>query len=384
MLYSFHSPLSVKITVFGFYGEKNAGDEAILLGLLNTFKTLGVRMQDISVSSADPAETEELYGVGTVPQHFRKKGLMYLTPSNIFRVLSALRSDLSIIGGGALLHERTLYNLPVICGLSYLSSKLSRYSLMLGIGAEQVNSFVGKLMLKLLNSLDFVSARTSMENDNLLSKGVKSVSAADLAFNIQKDEFHIDRARHLLEQFDRPWIGVTYSSWFRSEDYYKLNKLDLDRKYAQFGRFLSKVRERTGGTLFLVPTLLKDWEYSARLRKYAPFLEVLPFFSDPRVVGPVFKHLDFLVGMRLHSLIFATIFNTPFYPIVYDQKVLGFLKDIKYPAEYSKEMGFSFEQFSNAYRKRTYLASTLRSGKRQLIKRGRVNSEAIEEAIARL
>jgi len=51
-----------KILVAGYYGAKNAGDEAILAGLLACFRAAGFA-GDFTVITRDPADTRALHGV---------------------------------------------------------------------------------------------------------------------------------------------------------------------------------------------------------------------------------------------------------------------------------------------------------------------------------
>ena len=62
----------MRLLISGYAGAGNAGDEAILGGLLRTLRTLtsatGQPAHAITVISSDPAQTERLHGVAAVPR----------------------------------------------------------------------------------------------------------------------------------------------------------------------------------------------------------------------------------------------------------------------------------------------------------------------------
>ena len=48
---------------------------------------------------------------------------------------------------------------------------------------------------------------------------------------------------------------------------------------------------------------------------------------EPEEVMSIMSNLDFFIGMRLHSIMFAHIVKIPFVAIIYDKKVEAFLRD---------------------------------------------------------
>jgi polysaccharide pyruvyl transferase WcaK-like protein len=90
---------TVRLVLSGYYGFRNSGDEAVLLGILQALdeagKARGLRFEPI-VLSGDPAWTERQYGVAAVPR---------MNPTAVWRAL--LASDGLISGGGSLLQDAT-------------------------------------------------------------------------------------------------------------------------------------------------------------------------------------------------------------------------------------------------------------------------------------
>ena len=74
----------MKALISGYYGQGNAGDEALLMSLL---QMLPSKIEPI-VISADPQKTQQKYNVKTCPR------------LNVFSLLAALKeSDIFIWGG---------------------------------------------------------------------------------------------------------------------------------------------------------------------------------------------------------------------------------------------------------------------------------------------
>lgn len=95
------------IVISGYYGFHNAGDEAMLLAILQALrKTFDA--PSITVISGNPSDTARTFGVKAVPRF------------GILPILSSLfRTDLLISGGGSLLQDVTswksmIYYLTII------------------------------------------------------------------------------------------------------------------------------------------------------------------------------------------------------------------------------------------------------------------------------
>ena len=84
-----------KIVVSGYYGSRNAGDEAMLAAMIEVLSELDPKLH-ITVISADPEDTERRHGVKAIPW------------LGFGAIWSAIReADLVISGGGSLLQNVT-------------------------------------------------------------------------------------------------------------------------------------------------------------------------------------------------------------------------------------------------------------------------------------
>ena len=85
----------MRLVVSGYYGYGNAGDEAVLAGLLAALREIEPAAS-VTVLSGDPAETRRTHGVDAIPR---------ARPGTLIGALRA--SDGLLSGGGSLLQDRT-------------------------------------------------------------------------------------------------------------------------------------------------------------------------------------------------------------------------------------------------------------------------------------
>lgn len=85
----------MRLVLSGYYGFDNAGDEAVLAGLLASLRRVEPGIE-VTVLSGDPAATERVHGVAAVPR---------ARPGPLRAAL--LGADGLISGGGSLLQDRT-------------------------------------------------------------------------------------------------------------------------------------------------------------------------------------------------------------------------------------------------------------------------------------
>lgn len=90
----------MRYLISGYYGEGNAGDEAILAGIIQEISRRDSAAA-FTVLSFDPADTGRRHGGGRVPLEVVSTSLR--SPRTLHAVMR--RSDLLISGGGSFLHE---------------------------------------------------------------------------------------------------------------------------------------------------------------------------------------------------------------------------------------------------------------------------------------
>jgi polysaccharide pyruvyl transferase CsaB len=291
-----------KVLIAGYYGFGNIGDEAILSAMIASLQAEIPKIQ-ITVASNNSQQTGDLYSVESVPRSLR----------SIRSVLK--KSDLFICGGGGLLQDTTSLNsLTYYCALLILA-RMERVPVMVyaqGIGPlkRRISKFLVRLSI---SGCNVITVRDERSKRILEKIGVRRDIhvTADPALLLKPSQLS------LLKGYKRPLIGYAFRAW---------QGLDFDT----MARMADEVNKRFKGTAVFIPFHYKRDEFVAeqivsRMKTTSTVLRSTELPSD--VLGAI-GELDALVGIRLHSTIFAAIQGIPFIPVSYDPKVSEFAKSI--------------------------------------------------------
>ncbi|ADQ06431.1 polysaccharide pyruvyl transferase CsaB [Caldicellulosiruptor hydrothermalis 108] len=303
------------IVISGYYGQLNTGDEAILRVLIDKLREYEREENEdlnIVVLSSRPELTSKLYNVDSVN---RKK---------IWRVVKSIKKcDIFISGGGSLFQNETsnrslYYYLFQIFVAKLFGKKVFIFSQGIGPIKKWYNILIFKHIIKLA---DYITVRDYDSFDLLhrlkLKKRVDL--SADPAFLL--NPCCEKRVEKLLEKynidFNKKTIGIVVRKWKKEKD--------MADKIAQIADILI---ENEGYNVVFIPfqgkwDIIKINEIISKM-KNKPY--ILSENFQPHELLGVFRNFDLIVGMRLHSLIFAAIMNTRFIGISYDPKIDSFLK----------------------------------------------------------
>lgn len=292
-----------RIVISGYYGFGNTGDEAVLAGILTSFRHLRLDVE-ITVLSGDPERTRAAHP-GVLAVH------RYRVPQ-LIRAIGA--ADLVISGGGSLLQDATsarsiFYYLFILRLARVLRRKTMIYAQ--GVG-PLIRPSARRAVARALNRVDAITLRDDDSQALLGSIGVTRPTrvVADPAFLVEPEVRAADRLleSHGLGNGDfftvsvRPWEGR--GDWLR-----------------EIGDGLRAALGRTGAGLAVLPMQEpEDLTVSSELG----IGQVLRDIGGAGVVKGIIGRSSLVVGMRLHSLIFAASEEVPFVPVVYDPKVASF------------------------------------------------------------
>jgi polysaccharide pyruvyl transferase CsaB len=299
--------MSKRIVISGYYGFGNTGDEAVLAGMLATFSQLALNFE-ITVLSADPDRTiVEHPGVDSVHR--------YSIPS----VIKAMRrADLVVSGGGSLLQDVTSarsakYYLFILKLAQFLRRPTMIYAQ--GIGPLERQG-IRRSVARVLNRSKLITVRDSDSRTLLESIGVIKPPVyitADPSFLIEPD---IEAAGDLIDKHGlsgKELIGVALRPWMGD-------------------KWLSTAIEGISGAceeLGVIPVTIpmqesEDFEVSKSLSTGM----MLSGAGNARMIKGIIAQCGLLVGMRLHSLIFASDVGVACVPIAYDPKITAFASSI--------------------------------------------------------
>ncbi|TJY41923.1 polysaccharide pyruvyl transferase CsaB [Cohnella pontilimi] len=310
----------VRLVLSGYYGFRNSGDEAVLKSILTALEQAGrergVQVEPV-VLSADPEWTSRQYGVESVPR------------MKLAKVRNALRnSDGLISGGGSLLQDATgLGSIPYYLGIMEMArwSGKPTFVYAQGIGPVQRGIFkwpIARAFRKaayvsvrdeesaaLLRRFGVPEARIDVVPDPVM--GLPLADAADSGGADGSDA--------------RPVVGVSVRFW-------RGDRADLDRVAAA----LAMLAGRRSVRLRFLPFhhgpdedasryVMERLSAGAAASGGEPVCELAPAHEDPQAMLREVSRCRLLVGMRLHSLIYAANREVPLLGLSYDPKIDQFL-----------------------------------------------------------
>jgi polysaccharide pyruvyl transferase WcaK-like protein len=128
------------------------------------------------------------------------------------------------------------------------------------------------------------------------------------------------------------YIAVNICGWFRSGEYWGKDENVLQQEISSFAKLVDRLIEDFDHDIVFVNTVVPaDSDVSKRIVQemlYANRATVVDQIQTPREMKNLISSSAMLVGMRLHSIIFAVMTHTPFVAVNYDDKVKSFVERI--------------------------------------------------------
>lgn len=308
-----------RIALSGYYGFGNSGDEAVLQSILFALRAEGerqrVRIEPV-VLSIRPEETSRMYGVTAVHR------------MRFSDVAKALREcDGLISGGGSLLQDATgLKTIPYYLAVLKLAQFYRKPTFIYAQGIGPVHRpifypFIRNVFAK----CKYISVRDE-ESSALLGKmGIerKRVEVVpDPVMGLPMKEGAL-RSRHT-----KPVVGISVRFWNR-------DRSELDG----LAKALHKIAERRSVTLRFLPFHLPDDTEASRyiMERIGSMpegsdMDIIENAVHPQDMLAEVSACDILIGMRLHSLIYAASQEVPLIGISYDPKIDQFLNRLEMKA----------------------------------------------------
>ncbi|HHV71946.1 MAG TPA: polysaccharide pyruvyl transferase CsaB [Clostridia bacterium] len=306
----------IKIVISGYYGFDNAGDEAMLRAIVESFRRHSDQAR-IIVLTANPSKTEQYNDVIGVDR------------MNFWQVRKAIaEADLVISGGGSLFQDVTsarsiYYYLSIIALAKLYRKKIMIYAQGIGPVQRKLARFLTSFLLNRVSLITVRDEKSAQELYKLkVRKDLIHVTADPvLAFPPQDKE----KGRELLLKEgiplgeDRPLIGVSVREWQQFGGYKKA--------LAECCREL--VRKINALIVFFPMHLPADVETSNQIQEMiGEGAYVLKNEYGAKEMIALIGCCTMLIGVRLHALIFAVLMGVPVIGLSYDPKVDRFLSSL--------------------------------------------------------
>lgn len=306
------------IVISGYHGFANSGDEALLFAILNTLRSKKPDL-DFTVLSKTPAETSNVYNVKSINRY------------NLFKVRKEMKNaKMLLFGGGSLLQDVTssksvLYYLIIIALAQACGIKTMLYANGIGPILKKHNRHLAS---RILNKVDIITLRDDKSDEELKSLGVTKpeiIITADPAFTIDTD---ITRSGKFFTNIAGVPNGtklcvVSIRSWKNASANFRFD----------LARLCDFMVEKHGIYPLFVPMQYpEDTEISKQimsLMKHSSYI-INRELSVPEMFS-VLSEAEILIGMRLHSLIYATTLAIPAMALCYDPKISAFMESLNQP-----------------------------------------------------
>ncbi len=364
----------LRIAVSGYYGFKNAGDDAILMAMVATIRALAPGAE-ITVFSSSPVETRQLYGVRAV-NRWNPLGIIW----------TLLRSDMLLSGGGGLLQDVTgvrsiCYYLAVVLLALVVCKPVVYYAQ----GVGPVRTRFGRWLTRVVsNRVDLITIRDQASRDDFLAMGVNRpplVVTADPVLALNPAQLDIADGAELLAELHRAGSADSHAGRPEQARHPGLNGVNggLQESVSPDGAEKTPEPaspngkgeataeadagpERTKTAKRRLGIIIRDWPDDGQCKKcivtaadrfvrngweviLVPFhypddvqacKEVSWLMQEPNLlvdrrqtVGALFGLLgafDLVLAMRLHAIVMSSVMRVPCVGISYDPKVERFLE----------------------------------------------------------
>lgn len=332
-----------EILIVGYFGKGNIGDEAILSSTLSRIN----KDETVVVLSDNPDETIRMHYVRSIKYSYRRLPLLLL------RIIRK-RPKILFPGGGYFYGGavRTIALIAIIGKL--FGSKIEIVAVGVGpflsheiVGLYQDNDeFTGlnKVCLRIIFTIaDYASVRDDFSKQMIVRAGLKNIKVEkDPALYLKPidEKFAFDLFNSALPRLNSPLVGLNIR--------YIPDREIMDKIINVMTEVSKFVIEKLNGSVIFVPfgiryqnelnkfSSINDDEIAFNLLKKSCVSEKVYFlrgrYTPSELLG-MFRFFDSFVGMRLHSVVFASIMQVPVFAVSYEQKINSFARAMEYPCK---------------------------------------------------
>ena len=316
-----------KIVIHCASGIMNSGDEAILDVLVKEF----YGKYDITVISLNAEYTKRMHPGIRVIDNKDKQWKKAIDVCDVF-----------VLGGGGLLQDTTtIYNVSRWLTKLKYAIQHHKKTMVFANSFEPVKFKINAhLIRKWLKKVDVITVRDAISLKVLKRLGIQNaVLTADPVFDYEKTEIP-------EKNYPQEFITMTVRHWYDTHPFIPVgvcNKLGIrtkknKTKYEQYIQSLSEVvnwvnTEKKMSVVFLCFCIDRDAKVAEDVLARVQHKEMNKIVNDkyqtPTELMEYIGHSRLLLGMRLHSLIYACLEKTPMVVLSYQTKVKGMAKALR-------------------------------------------------------
>lgn len=311
----------MRLLVFGgWFGSRNLGDDAILVGLREVLEA-NVPGARLTALSTDPEYTRAACGVDAVRLQSPRALLR-----NREEYLAAFRdADAVIVTGGTPIYDYGHVSRAIHMGLpAAQGNPMALFS----VGAQPLRSLQGREVTRLLlRGAAAISVRDHASRRVLAQLTAQPITVTgDTGLHVRAEAAGAD--------LERPAAVVCprlFSANYRAHYHAQLSQEDMSRTRHMVARAVDALRD-AGLNVYTVPfhTVRPDDDRLeiTRIMNLVKHRDVVALDRPPSP-GQALSLLgqaDLVLGLRLHSLVLAAAAGTPVASVDYDPKIRGFME----------------------------------------------------------
>lgn len=376
-----------KITIAGYFGLQNAGDEAILSAMLKDLTQFQHNLE-FTVLSYAPGFIASEYSLSTVFWSDWPKVADEIAMSDLVLLSGGLLHDYDGVDLSKILISQEM-GFESVVSIPILANQIGIPYMLYAIGVGPLHSDLSKMIVRDIVDRASICTVRDRGSKRLLQKIGSSPDhvqvTADPAFGI--DPISTPQVKSILvtefgSDLVHPLLGVALRSWnFRIPEEEWLQEI-----IAGCDQYL----DHTDGTILFIPfhnhEILQSSDRSISLlvkerMRNRDRAFVLASNYRPREICGVIGNCDYVLGMRLHSLIFASKMCVPFVGLSYDPKVTNFIEEIGFDSHSFDIRRIKGEQLANRlldlHEERRSICQVLERSKEKFISASRENANVV-------
>ena len=304
-----------RLLLSGYYGYGNAGDEAVLAGLVAGFRATGAELEIVALSGS-PAETEAAHGIAAADRY---------QPGALLR--ETRRADLFLSGGGSLLQDVTsAHGIFYYLGVVRMAQVLGKRTMFIAQGIGPLKRARSRRLVRsVANRLNAVTVRDAGSAALLAEIGVTRPPievTADPALLLTAPAVSPDSP---LAGEGRgvgvPSFGVALRPW-QGQEGLAAHVADACASVLS-GRRALLLPMQPSSDKPVAEQFARQWHQRDQERNRATLC------SLEKGLTPLLANIaacDLMIGMRLHALILAAAAGVPSVALSYDPKVDAFMQ----------------------------------------------------------